>query len=120
VMTVTPQDDAHEHEARRSTRVPARLRCWCEAENVTFYARVSNISEGGLFLRTSTPLPRGAQTRLRFDGVAAGSLETRAAVVWSREDERQGVPGMGMQFHALDDGSLDGLRKLISEQLGKK
>src|SRR6185369_3065374 len=49
-------------ENRKTERVPSRLRCWCEGENVTVYARIGNLSEGGLFLRTSTPLERGSKT----------------------------------------------------------
>ncbi len=64
-------------ENRKHARVPSRLRCWCEGENVTVYARVGNLSEGGLFLRTSTPLATGAVATVRFGDGAGRSRRRR-------------------------------------------
>jgi uncharacterized protein (TIGR02266 family) len=108
-------------EHRQHERVLARLRCWCEAENVTFYARVANISEGGLFLRTSTPLPKGARTHLRLAMAGPDNIEAPAEVMWTRDDGIDGgPPGMGLRFEKLDESSLSALRKIIFEQHGKK
>src|SRR5437773_1430179 len=69
-------------ENRKFARVPTRLRCWCEGENVTVYARIGNLSEGGLFLRTSTPLSEGSKATVRFG--QDSSIEATATVVWCR------------------------------------
>ena len=69
---------------RKTERVPSRLRCWCEGENVTVYARIGNLSEGGLFLRTSTPLERGSRTVVRF---GESNIEATAQVVWARTSD---------------------------------
>lgn len=95
--------------------MPARIRCWCEGENVTFYARVGNLSEGGLFLRTSTPLDCGTRTRVRF-GQETMEVETFAVVVWSRGDGDGGPPGMGLQFESLDEGAKGLIRELIARE----
>lgn len=102
---------------RKHGRVDSRLRCWCEGENVTFYARVGNLSEGGLFLRTSTPLPAGCRAQLRLRNGDASEVIAEATVVWSREDGRELPAGMGLRFEMLDEKSREKLRQLIAHQL---
>ncbi len=68
-------------ELRKFSRAPSRLRCWCEGENITVYARIGNLSEGGLFLRTSTPLNEGSRALLRFGN--DNPIEAHARVVWA-------------------------------------
>ena len=63
---------------------------------MTVYARIGNLSEGGLFLRTSTPLERGSRTVVRF---GESNIEATAQVVWARNNEgAEGPPGMGLMF----------------------
>lgn len=100
-------------ENRKHARVYSRLRCWCEGENVTFYARVGNLSEGGLFLRTSTPLEQGAITRLRLHN-GDGDVEATATVVWARQEGRES--GMGLRFELLDEDARRTLRALIDHE----
>ena len=99
-------------ENRKSERVESRLRCWCEGENITVYARIGNLSEGGIFLRTSTPLERGSQARLRL---GAAGVEAPARVVWSRQEGQGGPPGMGLVFEEIDDSVKEAIRRLIEE-----
>lgn len=97
---------------RKFERVPSRLRCWCEGENITVYARIGNLSEGGIFVRTSTPLARGTRATLRF---GADGLEAPALVVWSRMEGQDGPPGMGLVFENLPDHVRDAIRRIIEE-----
>src|SRR5689334_10745529 len=93
-------------EPRRHPRVPSRLRCWCEGENVTVYARVDNLSEGGLFLRTSTALERGVQVRVRLGaGGDQAELTAVACVAWTRSDDVKGPAGMGLCIESISDAS---------------
>ncbi len=94
---------------RKWRRVPSRLRCWCEGENITVYARIGNLSEGGLFLRTSTPLHEGSRALLRF----GNDIEANARVVWARLEGQGGPPGMGLVFEGMDDARLETIRRLI-------
>jgi len=105
-------------ENRRNARVPSRMRCWCEGDNVTLYSRVGNLSEGGLFLRTSTPLQEGARATVRLGaGEATGpELHTSVKVVWTRPGGQSWPPGMGLAFEALDAASLERLRQIISNE----
>jgi uncharacterized protein (TIGR02266 family) len=98
---------------RKFSRTSSRLRCWCEGENITVYARIGNLSEGGIFLRTSTPLERGSKATLRF---GAAGLEALARVVWSRMEGQGGPPGMGLEFENIDDGVREAIRRLIEEE----
>jgi uncharacterized protein (TIGR02266 family) len=104
---------------RKFTRVASRLRCWCEGENVTVYARVGNLSEGGMFLRTSTPLALGSKAVLRFG--ADDGVEAAAVVVWARLEGESGPPGMGLKFDLIDTARLDRIRGIIeAEQQSEK
>jgi uncharacterized protein (TIGR02266 family) len=94
-------------EQRRHARLPCRQRCWCEGDDITIYAQIGNLSEGGLFLRTSAPLPPGARVRVRLGG-DAGEAELRARVAWRRdprEERYREQPGMGLRFEPGDEGA---------------
>lgn len=106
-------------ENRKFGRVPSRMRCWCEGDNVTLYSRVGNLSEGGLFLRTSTPLQEGVRASVRLGvGEEDGGTEvqTMVKVVWTRHNNKQWPSGMGLQFESLDVASLERLRQIISHE----
>lgn len=97
--------------------MPTRLRCWFEGDNITFYARVANLSEGGLFLRTSTPLPQGTRALLRMQVEDSGELTAPVTVVWRREHPEAGGPaGMGLRFDSLEPEDRERLRRIISRE----
>ena len=94
-------------EQRRHPRLPSRERCWCEGGDITIYAQIGDLSEGGLFFRTSAPLPPGARVRVRLGG-GAGEAAMPACVAWRRdprEDRDREQPGMGLRFEPGDEGA---------------
>jgi uncharacterized protein (TIGR02266 family) len=101
-------------EHRKYHRVACRLRCWCEGDNITVYARIGNLSEGGLFLRTSTPMERGARAIVRFGGDTP--VEATARVVWSRVEGQGGPPGMGLVFEGVDESRRDAIRQIVETE----
>jgi uncharacterized protein (TIGR02266 family) len=102
---------------RKHARYSSRLRCWCESENITLYARIANLSEGGLFLQTHTPLDTGRRTLLRLSSGEVREVMAEATVVWSRPQRHdKGPPGMGLKFEALDSSAQALLRRIISEE----
>jgi uncharacterized protein (TIGR02266 family) len=104
-------------ENRKHVRVLSRLRCWCEADNITLYSRVGNLSEGGMFLRTSTPLEMGARMKLRLHSPGSREVQTRATVVWNRDRWQGERPaGMGLKFEGMDSEALEELRRIISAE----
>lgn len=102
---------------RRHPRAPLQARCWCEADGITLYARMVNVGEGGLFIRTYAPLQLGSPARVRFQVDSTGrEVSAEAVVVWVRdsvEQETQMAPGMGMQFVAIDEPSLQAIREYV-------
>ncbi len=107
-------------EQRRHPRAPSHQRCWCEGPDITIYAPIENLSEGGLFLRASAPLARGTEVSLRLvqggDQVCAS-----AAVVWHRNTgAAEEEPGMGLRFHALDMRASAALRGQVGRLLRGK
>ncbi len=104
-------------ENRKHARFTSRLRCWCEAEDITLYARIANLSEGGLFLQTNTPLAQGRRTLLKLGGGSVREVMAEATVVWQRpQREERGPPGMGLRFEGLDAGARALLQRIISEE----
>ena len=88
---------------------------------MTVYARIGNLSEGGLFLRTSTPLERGARATLRFGLGDTAEIEAKAVVVWARGEGPAGPPGMGLEFEQIDARILERIRAVINgEKKAKK
>jgi uncharacterized protein (TIGR02266 family) len=100
-------------ENRKFLRITSRLRCWCEGENVTVYARIGNLSEDGLFVRTSTPLARGSRALLRFRDGDMPEISAAARVVWTSGGGDGGPPGMGLQFEPMDEQSRELIRQII-------
>jgi uncharacterized protein (TIGR02266 family) len=98
---------------RRYERYDSRLRCWCEGDAITVFARILNLSEGGLFVRTSTPLHQGARAWVRFGGEE--TVELPARVVWARFDGAQGPAGMGLAFEGVDDNTRGALKRIIEQ-----
>ena len=106
---------------RRYPRVAVRARCWCETDGITLYARVINVSEGGMFIRTYAPLEQGSPARLRFQvEPTGGEVAAEAVVAWVQEgSEPENVsPGMGMRFVSIDEHSREALRAYVGRSNG--
>jgi uncharacterized protein (TIGR02266 family) len=101
---------------RKYTRIVYGRRCWCEAGEVTLYAQMSDLSEGGLFLRTLAPLGQGTETKLRFScGNRPEEIEAEAVVVWRQEHPTDHPPGMGLRFTKLTESHRELIRMFIEE-----
>jgi len=70
---------------------------------VTLYLQSQNVSAGGLFLRTATPLPPGTKARvsLRVDDT---EIVADAEVVWVAGGGSQ-TPGMGLKLLDIQEGA---------------
>ena len=105
-------EEMSSQEARRSPRFSLRRRVWCEGDHITLYLQSQNISSGGLFLRTATPLPAGTRARvtIRVDGV---ELVADVEIVWVAPAEAP-VPGMGLKLIDILEGE-EALARLLSQ-----
>jgi molecular chaperone DnaK len=85
----------------------------------TFVERfATNLSPGGIFIRTRTPKAPGTAVRFEVQ-IAAGRrvLAGEAVVRWARDDgDPSGAPGMGLEFVRLDPAS----RALVDRMLAAR
>jgi uncharacterized protein (TIGR02266 family) len=80
-----------------------------------------NLSEGGIYLQSNDPLPKGKKVRLDFE-VDQGRVEvTEGEVVWAQDldaaQAKGNPPGMGIEFRKLDSGSRSNINLFIDEVL---
>ncbi len=99
---------------RSHDRVEVTWHVDCEGEDTFLYAWIANISELGIFVRTTTPLPIGSRLTLRFCPPGAPiSFVLRGAVQWVNELQplRETLnPGMGIRFIDL---TLDDRERIV-------
>ncbi|WP_437903317.1 TIGR02266 family protein [Sorangium sp. So ce327] len=104
-----PGEDA-EHEApapdsldrRSSERLDVTWLVDCETDDTFLYASITNISEMGIFVRTTQPLSIGTRLTLRFSPPGVdGSYVLEGTVQWINEVRPlhdNPNPGMGVRF----------------------
>jgi type IV pilus assembly protein PilZ len=77
-----------------------------------------NISKGGIFVNTRTPLAVGAQVRLILslpDGAFPFDLSGRVAWVNEYDNATNLVPGMGIEFLDIDDGKRTRIASFVDK-----
>ncbi len=110
-----------ESERRQHPRVLLNGRCWCEAKDVSVFAQVGNVSEGGLFVRTQIALPAGTQATVRFHlGENGPEHEAEAVVVWGSHDPVAGPAGMGLRFTRVEPKIVEGIRSFVQVVSGQE
>ena len=88
---------------RRQPRLPISLEVAYRTAGAFLVSYSINLSKGGIFLETASPLGIGEQVTLRFDVPGVGPLEVVGTVAWVRSGSHDGLPdGMGIQFAELD------------------
>jgi type IV pilus assembly protein PilZ len=94
-------------DRRAAPRVFVDLEVDYASEDNYLFAYITDISETGIFIRTTSPEPPGTLLNLRFrPDDASPQLQVEGAVIWVNP-YRPGVadnlhPGMGIRFVALD------------------
>jgi uncharacterized protein (TIGR02266 family) len=107
-------------ETRKSKRAPAALRVRFRAASVEQFIeqQKENLSSGGIFIRSKSPLARGTLMVFDFqlqDG--APLLKGVGRVVWARKPDaiKDGEPpGMGIKFIRVEPESLSTFQKIMS------
>jgi uncharacterized protein (TIGR02266 family) len=78
----------------------------------------SDLSMGGLFLRTDQPREEGAMIYLQFELENGDKLiEGLGRVVRSQPPEDGRVAGMGIEFVNFDDDSLSLIEDIVTQRL---
>jgi len=102
-------------ERRKPDRVPRKFKIAYPTPNTLQEAYLSNVSTGGVFIKTDSPLNRGARFNLKLTlPDCERELEILCEVVWSHREEweapeRKFPPGMGIKFLNL---SQDGKQRI--------
>lgn len=98
-------------DKRRQRRVRLITEVKCEAMSRDEFLVTRDVSAGGLFVNTKSPLPLDSLVRIAFS-LAAGSpaISCNGLVVYSM----QGL-GMGIQFADLSEESRTALEKFVDE-----
>ncbi|HUJ60155.1 MAG TPA: TIGR02266 family protein [Kofleriaceae bacterium] len=105
-------------DRRAAPRVLVDLEVDYALEDNYLFAYITDISETGIFVRTTTPEQPGTRLNLRFSpDDAAPPIEVEGEVIWINPF-RPGTPdnlhpGMGIRFVALDDELRDRLLELV-------
>jgi uncharacterized protein (TIGR02266 family) len=81
----------------------------------------ANVSKGGIFLRSSQPLPKGQKLELEFD-VPTGRVRVEdCEVVWNRSEDGESSeadpPGMGVEFKSMSPQARQSIEAFIEEAL---
>jgi type IV pilus assembly protein PilZ len=105
-------------DRRLAPRVLVDLEVDYASEDNYLFAYITDISETGIFVRTTSPEQPGTRLNLRFrpDG-ASEQIELEGEVIWVNPF-RPGAPdnlhpGMGIRFVQLEDEQRDQLLELV-------
>lgn len=103
---ITPEIDKRQH---RRAKLVTQVKC--EAMNSDDLLVTRDVSIGGLFINTKTPLPRDSMVGLSFS-LSAGhpAIACNGKVVFSQQDL-----GMGIEFSDLNAESRQSLQKFVDE-----
>src|SRR4051812_48363946 len=85
----------------------------CVADDTFLYASIANISEMGIFVRTTEPLVMGTRLILSFSPPGHEPFKLEGQVAWInrlRENGDNPNPGMGIRFVGL---KLDDRERLV-------
>jgi type IV pilus assembly protein PilZ len=108
---VASEDDAADR--RTFDRYEVEWAVDCVASDTFLFASITNISEMGIFVRTTEPLKTGARVLLTFSPPGAEGFKLEGRVAWVnavRSDGDNPNPGMGVKFINLQ---LDQRERLV-------
>lgn len=100
-------------ERRNFDRYDVEWAVDCVASDTFLFASITNISEMGIFVRTTEPLTPGTRLRLTFAPPGMEGFQMEGKVAWVnavRSDGDNPNPGMGIKFVNL---TLDQRERLV-------
>lgn len=102
---------------RAHDRIPYSVEVKFRTTSSFLFAYSVNLSKGGIFLETDNLLPVGSELTLKLRIGTAGVYDVRGRVSWVRErSDEPGArpPGIGVQFHDLDDAIGSVIDQLVT------
>ena len=104
-------------DRRVAPRVLVDLEVDYASEDNYLFAYITDISETGIFVRTTTPEAPGTNLNLRFRIDDGPQIQVEGTVIWVnpfRPNNADNLhPGMGIRFVELDDELKDRLLELV-------
>ena len=98
----TVRDNLSEHFRRTDPRYTRRLEVEVLVGEDRHVATTRNISLGGVFVETTTPLPLQTRLQIRFRiPTQAEPIEVGGEVRWVEPGGGEQLPGMGIRFQGL-------------------
>jgi type IV pilus assembly protein PilZ len=105
------------HERRSAERLEVTWSVDCETEDTFLYASITNISELGIFVRTTEPLPIGTRLTLCFAPPALSEpFVLSGTVQWVntvRPLHDNPNPGMGIRFSSLTPADRERIVEMV-------
>jgi len=118
VRGTTAEQAVANSDRRAAPRVLVDLEVDYALEDNYLFAYITDISETGIFVRTTSPEAPGTHLNLRFSpGQGLEPIEVEGEVIWVNPF-RPGAPdsihpGMGIRFVGLDDELKETLLELV-------
>ncbi len=104
---------------RRDSRLPAKLRVSYRTQGAFLVSYSVNLSKGGIFIESASPLEIGTEVSLRIDVPDSGLLELVGQVAWIRQNSPDGLPdGMGVQLREMDERYGDAIDRMVQDFMG--
>lgn len=104
-------------DARTEPRVPKKLSLAYKDKASFLKAYTKNISNGGLFIKTSNPLSKGTLVNLRLQlPELKEHLKIDCSVVWNNKKDDKPV-GMGLQFDKMSDSDRKALESYLKSAI---
>jgi type IV pilus assembly protein PilZ len=103
-------------ERRTHDRFEVEWSVDCVAKDTFLYASIANISEMGIFVKTTDPLVVGTRLTLAFEPPGAEPFRLAGRVAWinrMRDDGDNPNPGMGVRFVNLKPDERERLVEVI-------
>jgi type IV pilus assembly protein PilZ len=90
-------------ERRRDPRTPVNIRIDYQTVDAFFSEFASNINQGGLYIKSASPLAPGTRLNIQFLlPNTTRPVQVEGEVVWVNEKTTKGIdPGMGIKFGEL-------------------
>ena len=110
-------------ERRREERIPVEVEVRYFSQEGFAIEWITNISKGGLFIKSENPLPPGTPLKITFSVPGKDvPIELGGVVRWSVSPSSSPsvIPGMGIQITEIDDKSRKILDAFVDEILSSR
>lgn len=103
-------------DKRKYPRVPISVKVTNLKSGSFAYYQATNISVGGMFLKSDKPHPPGARLNIKFSLPDLGEVDIAADVVRNQPAGTPYPPGMGVKFRELPPGVLAAIEGFVKRK----